>query len=208
MTRADLETDGKERGAMRRAETGYMALLLAAALLWLPASAQAAEQAIETLPEKPVIKQFGNWNTRCEQYAGKPDSKRCHAFVDVRVGDRKERILYLGLGYMPDEKPGTVFIFAVTPLGTMLPNGFRMRIDEKTSIDGHYLFCAPTGCQAEVTLTPAQLAALREGNELEVVFHLVEQGEVKVPMKLDGFKKAFDSLPKSAPARPGVKGGS
>jgi len=194
---------------MRRPGTGFGTLLFAVALLWLPGvSAQAAEEGIETLPEKPVIQQFGNWNTRCEQYASKPDSKRCHAFVDVRVNDRKERILYLGLGYMPDTKPGTVFIFAVTPLGTMLQNGLRMSIDKKPPIDGPYLFCAPTGCQSEVTLTPEQLAALRRGGELEVRFELMEQGEVNVPVKLNGFTKAFDSLPKSAPARPGTRGAS
>lgn len=187
----------------RRKQFLGMLLLAGAAFSFFSGGAHA--EPAETLPEKPVIKQFGNWSTRCEQYAGKPDSKRCHAFVDVRVGDRKERILYMGIGYMPDAAPGTIFIFTVSPLGSVLPQGIEIVVDGTTKITAPFLFCAPIGCQAEAVLTPDQLAVLKKGQELEIIFNLVEQGEVRVPTKLEGLDKALASLPKNAPARPSTK---
>ena len=182
---------------------GAIAFLSPAAMLQ-PAEAAQQIKPVETLAERPVIKKFGNWNTRCEQFASKPDTKRCHVFVDVRLGERKERILYLGVGYMPGGKPNNVFVFAVTPLGSLLPGGFRMAVDQKTKLAGPFLFCAPSGCQAELILTAAQLAALQNGKDLDVTFQLIEQGEVKIPMKLNGFKQAFASIPKLVSAKPTV----
>jgi len=185
------------------------AILLAGLGLFvpLPLLAQTSEttvpaQPVETLAAKPVIKKFGNWGTRCEQVATKPKTQRCTAFVDIQLSrERKERILYLGVGYMPD-KANVIFGFAVTPLGTLLPTAFHLLVDKKTKIGGPYIFCAPTGCQAEIIIDAAQLAIMRNGKEMEVSYQLLEQGEVKFTLSLDGFKEAFDSIPKpkAAPA--------
>ncbi|HMM14805.1 MAG TPA: invasion associated locus B family protein [Parvibaculum sp.] len=187
--------------SFRRAAFGVFAAALiapfvvTASMAAEPAKPDASAATAEQAP-KPVIKKFGVWATRCDLNPKDAKQKECHAFVDIRVEDGKQRILYLGVGYIPKKTDGSMFIFAVTPLGTILPPGLGISIDNKTKFGGPFLFCLPMGCQAEAPLTAEQLKALKSGKELDVIFKHAGQGDVKVPVKLDGYSKAIADLPK------------
>lgn len=158
--------------------------------------APAAKADAEAAP-KPVIKRFGTWSTRCEEgtIGVEKGKKACHAFVDVRAGEKKERILYFGVGYVPNKKD-ELFAFAMTPLGSLLVPGVGINIDDKEKFGGPYAFCLPTGCQAEIKLDDNQVKALKSGKTMEVLFRLLGKGVVKAPIGLDGFSAAINSLPK------------
>ena len=170
--------------------------------IWLPSTAFAADPAPAATAKtndakKPVIKRFDTWSTRCET---EPESKEmsktaCHAFVDVRAGEKKQPILYFGVGYTPNKK-GELFAFAMTPLGSLLVPGVGINIDDTEKFGGPYAFCLPTGCQAEIKLTDKQVKAMKSGKTMEVLFRLMGQGVVKVPVNLAGFSAAIASLPK------------
>lgn len=186
----------------RRAALGAAAAMFMASTFVFPASAEEpakpapAADAAHAAPEtKPIIKTFGTWSTRCEEDVKTKKLADCHAFIDVRAGDQKQQILYLGIGYLP-KKPGEFFAFAMTPLGTILPPGVGLNIDDKVKFGGPYAFCIPLGCQADIKLTDEQLKGLKSGKQLEVLFRLMGQGVVKVPVKLDGLSAALASLPK------------
>ena len=166
-------------------------LMITQSLAAEPAPAPAAQEA-----PKPVVKRFDVWSTRCDANPKDTKQKDCHAFVDVRIGEQKERILYLGVGDIPKKTDGSLFIFAITPLGTILPPGIGVQIDGKTKFGGPFLFCVPVGCQAEAPLTAEQAKALKSGKQIEVVFKHAREGDVKIPIKLDGFSKAVADLPK------------
>jgi len=168
----------------------FMPALAASSWAEEPAAAPKAE-------EKPVITRFGTWSTRCEKGEKKGELINCHAFVDVRAGEKKERVLYIGIGSVPKKKD-EFFAFAMTPLGTVLPPGIGMAVDEKTKFGGPFVFCAPIGCQAEILLSAEQIKALKNGKQMEAEFKLIGQGDVKIPIKLDGLSKALASLPKPA----------
>ncbi|NIJ39777.1 invasion protein IalB [Parvibaculum indicum] len=173
----------------RRSFSLALAGLLAAPLLAAPAFAQDKQQ-----QPKPEIKNFGSWSTRCD--AGKRTAETCHAFVDVRIGeDKKQRILYMGVGYNPSEK-GQLFMFSMTPLGSVLPGGVKYELDGKEMAKSGYAYCLPTGCQAEHKLSAENVQGLKAGNELKVSFVVLGKGPVTVPVKLDGFTAATNDLPK------------
>ena len=121
--------------------------------------------------------------------------------MDVRSGEDKRQLLYLGVGYIPN-KENELFAFAVTPLGSILPPGVGISVDEKEKFGGAYAFCIPMGCQAEMKLTDTELKALKSGKAIEIMFRLMGQGVVKVPIELKGFSAAINSLPKQ-PAKKG-----
>jgi invasion protein IalB len=184
---------------LRRAALGAAAVLFMASAFALTANAAdpapAKPAAAAAKPDtKPVIKRFNVWGTRCDENVKTKALSDCHAFVDVRAGEQKQRFMYLGIGYLP--KKTDLFAFVMTPLGSILPPGVGINVDEKVKFGGPYAFCIPLGCQAEIKLTDEQVKALKSGKQFEVLFRLMGQGVVKVPVKLDGLSAAIASLPK------------
>lgn len=156
-----------------------------------------AQDAPSTAGSDADIKTFGSWSTRCEDNdAGK---EQCHAFVDIRIGEEKQRIAYLGIGYsqkdMDKDGGQDLFMFAITPLGTFLPAGISWTIDGGETFGQQFMYCLPGGCQTEILLTEERLKAIKAGSQVEVLFRLVGKGEVKVPVKLDGVSKAIAAVP-------------
>ncbi len=146
------------------------------------------------------VQKFGTWNSRCETNGS--GVEQCHAFVNVHIGDgeQKQPILYLGIGYgkrdADSDGQNDLFMFAITPLGAVLPLGIAWDIDGKTNFNQQFLYCLPGGCQTEILLNEERIKAIKGGSQIEVTYRLVGRGEVKIPVKLDGVSKAIDSLPK------------
>jgi len=176
--------------SLRRSISGIAAAVLLSAAGAAPANAQQAA------PE-PEIQNFGTWSTRCDTAEGGP--KRCHAFVNVAVGEEKQRLLYLGVTYGPQDSDGDgdneLYLFAITPLGTFLPTGIGWSIDDKEKFTQQYMFCTPAGCQTEILLTDERLKAMKAGKQMDVVFRIVGKGDAKIPVKLDGITKAISAIP-------------
>lgn len=175
-----------------RSLTGASAALLFT--LGLTGVALAADPApAKTVAPKPVIKTFGSWHTSCIKT--EKEGEECHAFVQVATKE-KQSILYLGIGYArAKEVAGKLSMFTNVPLGTLLPAGIKIAIDGKNEITRPFLFCAPGGCRADMLVDDAVLKAMKSGKEMEVSFTLLGNGEVKIPLKLDGISAALKALP-------------
>jgi invasion protein IalB len=181
--------------SLRRAFSGVSLAAAIAITAFSPARAQ------EAAGEGAKVQKFGTWSSRCEKTnAG---VEQCHAFTAIGVNDesgQQQRVLYLGIGYgkrdADNDGKNDLFMFAITPLGTLLPSGIAWQIDGKNGFNQQFLYCLPGGCQTEILLTEERVKAIKAGSEMEVAFRLVTRGEVKIPVKLDGVSKAIDSLPK------------
>ena len=176
--------------------------LATAALIWagLAVPAQAADPAPQLRPaaeSKSVVKKFDSWSTRCDEDVTSKKLDNCHAFVEVRGGPEKAQMLYLGFGYLDKEK-NDLFLFAITPLGTALPAGLGVNIDDKEKFGVPYAFCTPRGCQLEQKLSDTQTKAVKNGKMIKILFALVGQGQVSIPLELKGVTGAINSLPKPA----------
>lgn len=143
------------------------------------------------------IENFGTWSTRCEK--NQAGAEQCHAFVDVRIGEEKQRVAYIGIGYSPkdvdEDGKQDLFMFAITPLGTFLPAGIGWDVDGKEKFSQQFMYCLPGGCQTEILLTKERLDAIKNGSEMKVTFRIVGKGDVNVPVKLDGVSKAIGAVP-------------
>jgi invasion protein IalB len=181
--------------SLRRAISGVSLAAAIAVTAFAPAQAQNAGG------DGAKVQNFGTWSSRCE--TNDAGVEQCHAYVAVGVNDnsgQQQRILYLGIGYgkrdADSDGQNDLFMFAITPLGTLLPAGIAWDIDGKNGFNQAYLYCLPGGCQTEILLTDERVKAIKAGSEMSVAFRLVGRGDVKVPVKLDGVSKAIDSLPK------------
>lgn len=177
---------------LRRSLSGVAAAAFIAGAGLAPASAQS-----EDAQPEADIKSFGTWSTRCEK--NEAGAEQCHAFVDVRIGEDKQRIAYIGIGYSPkdvnEDGKQDLFMFAITPLGTFLPAGIGWNVDDKEKFSQQFLYCLPGGCQTEILLTKERLDAIKNGSEMKITFRLVGKGDVNVPVKLDGVSKAIAAIP-------------
>ena len=181
--------------SLRRAFSGVSLAAAIAVTAFSPAQAQGAGG------DGAKVQKFGTWSSRCE--TNEAGAEQCHAYVAVGVNDesgQQQRVLYLGIGYgkrdADNDGKNDLFMFAITPLGTLLPAGIAWEVDGKNGFNQQFLYCLPGGCQTEVLLTDERVKALKAGSQMEVTFRLVTRGELKVPVKLDGVSKAIDSLPK------------
>lgn len=177
---------------LRRLLSGVAAAAFFAGAGLVPAGAQDAGAQSEA-----TTRNFGTWSTRCEKNA--EGAEQCHAFVDVRIGENKQSIAYIGIGYSPkdtdEDGKQDLFMFAITPLGTFLPAGIGWNVDDKEKFSQQFLYCLPGGCQTEILLTKERLDAIKNGTEMKIAFRLVGKGDVNVPMKLDGVSKAIAAIP-------------
>ncbi|MDX5492130.1 MAG: invasion associated locus B family protein [Alphaproteobacteria bacterium] len=181
--------------SLRRAFSGVSLAAAIAVTAFAPAKAQDAGG------NGAKVQNFGTWSSRCE--TNDAGVEQCHAYVAVGVNDeggQQQRILYIGIGYgkrdADNDGKNDLFMFAITPLGTLLPAGIAWDIDGKNGFNQQYLYCLPGGCQTEILLTEERVKAIKAGSQMDVAFRLVGRGDVKVPVKLDGVSKAIDSLPK------------
>jgi invasion protein IalB len=86
-------------------------------------------------------------------------------------------------------------IFAMLPLGALLPAGARVRIDEKDEISITYSTCDQAGCYAEAVVEPAVIDQMKTGKAIEYrgIDVLGRMPRFRVP--LEGFAKAFEGAP-------------
>lgn len=183
--------------------------ILAAALLslWLSPSAMAADkvaadpQGAKAAP--PVIKSYGKWSTRCDDSINHPGSKQCHAFID-KAADAKDkaapkdgRLFYIGVSNVIRKGKPEVMLFITTPLGTILPPGVGIDIGDKVKFGAPIGFCLQLGCQSDMLLSADQINAMKSAKQFHLLFRLIGQGDLKIPISLEGFPKALAALPKA-----------
>jgi invasion protein IalB len=84
----------------------------------------------------------------------------------------------------------------VTPLGTLLPAGLVMQIDNGERRQYPFSWCSQVGCFARFGLNDASINSMKRGKAGKVA--LVSVGAPEAPVTLDislsGFTAAYDSL--------------
>ena len=138
-------------------------------------------------------KVYKSWANQCET---DPNSKKevCYSSQTIMLKDKDAEILYIAIGHIPEsQKP---LLRLTTPLGTLLPEGMAIKVDEGEESRLPYLFCNTVGCHIEVGVTEKFLTAIKKGNKLNVKFLDLGGRSFQVPVSLSGFTKAYDSLKK------------
>jgi len=87
------------------------------------------------------------------------------------------------------EKPQ---LLAMLPLGSALPLGALVKIDDKEPIKLTYQTCDQTGCYAEATVEPALVNTMKTGKQIAYLGIDVTGQALSVPLPLEGFAKAID----------------
>ena len=150
-----------------------------------------AKQASEIVRET-----HGDWTIRCAADAPE-DCFMVSTGFDIDGSPVAELSLVKFLPGHPAVAGATVIV----PLGTALPEGVVLQVDNGSRVRFGYDFCAPAGCIANLALTPDLVAAMQAGSRARVM--VIPAGRPDTPktigVSLSGFTAAYRAL---APERP------
>jgi len=90
------------------------------------------------------------------------------------------------------EKPQ---MLAMLPLGSALPPGALVKVDDKEPIKLQYTTCDQAGCYAEANIEPALIDQMKAGKQIAYLGIDVTGRALSIPLPLEGFAKAFEGQP-------------
>lgn len=163
----------------------YTPVLLLASLLTASAAVLAAD------PEVPT---YGDWGYKCDK---SPDTGQelCYMFQNVTKKDGGQLVMGARIAYRED-KPDPLIVVTV-PLGSLLPPGAALVMEGVEPIKMTYFLCANEGCTTVATpLSPAMVEAMKAGKQAVIRVAAPNQQVVGLPLSLNGFTAALDSLKK------------
>lgn len=178
--------DGKEN-SMSVKKTFWAHLVMVLLLGWGtslaggPANAQGTD-----------TKAFGDWTMRCDLPPG-ASTQQCAILQNVADEARPNITLVVMVLKTADGKNRLLRILA--PLSVLLPKGLGLKIDETEIGRVGFVRCLTTGCVAEVILEDGLAEQLKKGHTATFVVYITPEEGVGIPISLNGFEAAFDSLP-------------
>jgi len=117
----------------------------------------------------------------------------CLTQVDVR--DNATAILIGKLAIRKVSGQDKPQMLAMLPLGSALPPGALVKVDDKEPIKLAYTTCDQAGCYAEANIEPVILDQMKAGKQIAYLGIDVTGRALSIPLPLEGFAKAFDGAP-------------
>jgi len=135
---------------------------------------------------------YQDWTVSCVTIK-KTGKDNCTIFQNVVTGDdKKQIILRIVIAYVPkQDKPAAII---TVPLGVLLRPGVQMKIDKGKPIRLPIDICMPVGCQTGMALDSDLLKSMLRGNKMFVSFFDALQKQRNIPVSLNGFTAALNSL--------------
>jgi invasion protein IalB len=151
-----------------------------------PAPAPAAGNAA---PKDDAARQEPGWTVRCDD-AG--EGLVCKAMQTIVLA--KTRQLLLSAAVSKPAGSDNAALLLQLPHGLFNPAGVTVGIDDATPQTLAIQTCDAKGCYAGAPVTPEQLAAMKTGSKLNVVFEDLKKQKITVPVPLKGFEEATKKL--------------
>lgn len=133
----------------------------------------------------------GDWDIRCAT----SDPERCF-MVLIGTNAQGTPMVEISLVKFQTVGPSPAGTTVIVPLGTALPEGVVLQVDDGDRYRFSYEFCAPAGCVANLALTPELVIAMKGGFLATITFSAASDPEtpVSVPISLQGFTAAYNAL--------------
>ena len=175
-------------------------LLAAATLIALvPLGAAGAQETKPAAPAAPAAgkaaakeeapKQEPGWTVRCDS-AG--EGLVCKAMQTIVLAKTRQLLLSAAVSKPPGSDNATLLL--QLPHGLFNPAGVTVGVDVEKPQTLAIQTCDAKGCYAGTPVTPEQLAAMKTGSKLNVVFQDLKKQKIAVPVPLKGFDAAMKKL--------------
>lgn len=172
---------------LREAPAPSLAILIlilgGAAAGLLPVSSVAQEGTVKA--------QHGDWQIVCKPPPAGAKNEVCAAVQSVTAEDRNNVGLTV---YFQKFSNGSRVLRVFAPLGTLLPPGLGLKIDDKDVGHAPFLRCHNFACYAQVVVEDVLVEQLKTGKTAIFVIFQTEEAGIGIPISLAGFGEALASL--------------
>jgi len=140
-----------------------------------------------------VKETYGDWQLQCFRSEAEEDPCQMYQLLREEAGNP---VAEFSLFKLPGDAEAVAGATIVVPLGTLLPQGLLISVDEGTPKAYNYSFCSMVGCFARIGLTQADIDAFKAGGEanLTIVPAQAPDQTVVIKASLDGFTKAYENV--------------
>ncbi len=166
---------------------GAPGMVWIAVLAWLTAAPAFAQQ---TESPDSDVETFADWGLRCR--SDDAGGRHCYLFQNILLREGRQRIFHIAVGYRVDDQQAMALLTA--PLGTYLPPGVTLQVDEGEPFRVYFEHCNPDGCHASLPLDAKQVDAWKRGLNIGVAIHDAAGRRVGFPVSLKGFTRGYEAL--------------
>ncbi len=136
----------------------------------------------------------GEWKSKCFE---KKDNinKYCllerGMFLDEKLKKRLVTILI-----RTNESSKDVLLTIISPLGTLIPRGVGISLDDKKLNKKAYGFnyCKQSGCFTNIIIKEKEIELFKKSNALKLEYTLENQQNINIDISLKKFSTAFDKI--------------
>lgn len=132
----------------------------------------------------------GDWEVRCAT-----DETDCFMY-QLAMDDENNPVAEFSLVRLADAAGAAAGATVVSPLGTLLPAGVELQVDDGEPRRYPFTWCSQVGCFARFGVDQASIAAMKSGQIAKAVLVSVAAPDrpLLLEVSLRGFTAAFDSL--------------
>lgn len=141
---------------------------------------------------EPATGRTGDWRYECK--LSMEGMEACSALRRVLWEDGKSEALLAVLTAVERQGAKTPRLKLMAPLGTFLPGGISMQIDEQEPFIVPFQACAVEGCFVNLDLAPEVVDALRSGAVMVVEYMTPDQKVATVRIPLNGVEDAISKV--------------
>lgn len=177
---------GWRMGLRRACGAGVLALLAAQ-----PLAATAQTAANNGAAAERAVATHGDWRVICPTQP----TEGCF-MVQIANGPDGSPLVEVSVVPLSGDARAAAGATAIVPLGTALPEGLAVQTDDGERRRYVFEFCAPSGCVANIALTPTQLQAMRAGAVTRLTLTPAARTDqpVTATLSLRGFTAAYAEL--------------
>lgn len=149
----------------------------------------------QTIEEDPsyIKETYGDWQLQCFRSEAEEDPCQMYQLLREEAGNP---VAEFSLFKLPGDAQAVAGATIVVPLGTLLPQGLKISVDEGRAKAYTYSFCSMVGCFARIGFTQEDVDAFKAGGEANLVIVPAQAPDQTVVIKasLDGFTAAYENV--------------
>ena len=140
----------------------------------------------------------GKWKDKC--FENSENSKKYCLLERGMFLDKKSEKRVITMIFRTSESTSDVLLTIISPLGTLIPKGFNVSLDNKplNDKDKPYGFshCTQNGCFTNIRIKKEKIQSFKKTKALNLVYTLPNQQPLDINLNLNGFAEAFTKITK------------
>ena len=134
---------------------------------------------------------FTDWTVRCQALPESRD-KLCEMIQSVSQNSTGKTLAQVAIGRKDANSPWLSFL--LVPLGVDIPFGVYLVHENGLEDRATIVRCTNAGCRARWSPNDASIAAMKAGQQSQLVFRNIENKAIRIPISLNGFTAALNRL--------------